>query len=182
MTGITRWLVVLLLAFGLAGACGGWDEASGQTPQSGWEFFSSPTRSPSDTRWGSYKNELRLEREAAVAKHNYCPTGGCVVRLENVVVNPPRVQRGRPAAIGLTYTILTSDNVGIPVTIIREIVHAGNSLGRTTSKNLRTPNGTFTQEVNFTLPADSAPGLYTLKTRVVTGFGQDEKSIDFTVD
>jgi hypothetical protein len=183
MNGKTWWLVVLMVALGLVSVNGGWDYTFGQAgPGGNWEFFASPTRNPVEPKWGSYKNELRQDREAAVAQHNYCPTSGCVVRLDKLVVTPKRVQRGRTAAIGLTYTILTAENTGIPVTINREIFYQGRSLSKTTSRNMRTPNGTFDQEVTFTLPVNSGPGQYTLKTQVVTGFGQDEKSLDFTVD
>ncbi len=154
----------------------------GQAGPGNWEFFASPTRNPVEPKWGTYKNELRQDREAAVAQHNYCPTSGCVVRLDKLAVTPNRVPRGRYATIALTYTILTADDTGIPVTISREIFYQGRSLGKTSSKNMRTPNGTFDQEVAFSLPDKSAPGQYTLKTRISTGFGQDEKSLDFTVD
>lgn len=183
MRSKTLWLAVFLGALGLVSVQGGFNDTFGQAGSPGnWEFFASPTRNPVEPKWGSYKNELRQEREAAVAQHNYCPTSGCVARLDKVALTPKRVQRGRTAAISLTYTILTAENTGIPVTLSREIFYQGRSLGKTSSKNLRTPNGTFDQEVAFTLPADSKPGLYTLKTKLVTGFGQDEKSLDFTVD
>jgi hypothetical protein len=183
MKGKNWWLVVFTVALGLVSVSGGRDYSFGQAgPAGNWEFFGSPTRNPQGPLWGTYKNEMRQDREAAVAKHNYCPTSGCVARLEKVAVTPKRVQRGRPAAIELTYTILTAENTGVPVTISREIFYQGKSLGKTSSKNMRTPNGTFDQEIVFTLPDNSAPGLYTLKTQVSTGYGQDEKSVDFTVD
>ena len=69
-----------------------------------------------------------------MAKHNYCPTSGCVVRLDKLAITPNRVQRGRYATIALTYTILTADDIGIPVTISREIFYQGRSLGKTSSK------------------------------------------------
>jgi hypothetical protein len=47
---------------------------------------------------------------------------------------------------------------------------------------MRTPNGTFEQQVAFTLPDNSPPGQYNLKTRVSTGYGQDEKSVNFNVN
>jgi hypothetical protein len=177
-----RWVVLVTVALGLVSVSGGWDSTFGQAGPGNWEFFATPTRNPTEPRWGTYKTEMRQEREAAVAKQNYCPTSGCVIRLEKLAITPKRVQRGRTASIGLTYTILTADNIGIPVTINREMFYQGKSLGKTTSKNMRTPNGTFDQDVAFTLPANSTPGLYTLKTQVVTGYGQDEKSIAFTVD
>ncbi|AEB10630.1 hypothetical protein [Desulfobacca acetoxidans] len=177
------WIFTLAVVVGLASVAIGWAYNGGQGPGSGgWEFFSSPTGGPVGLMWGGYKNEMRLEREAAAAKHNYCPTGGCVVRLEKLAIFPKRVQRGRTAYIDLAYTILTASDIGIPVTISREIFFQGKSLGKTFSKNLRTPNGSFSQEVSFVMPDNSAPGVYSLKTQVITGYGQDEKTIDFTVE
>lgn len=172
-------VAALVIALWLPGSL--WAQA-GRAASDGWEFFSSPTRENLGPAWGQYRNVWRLQREEAAARHNYCPTSGCVIRVERVGVFPKRVQRGRPAYFSLTYTILTADDVGIPVTISREIFFRGQSLGKTISKNLRTPNGTFEQEVSFTLPDNAAPGLYTLKTTVSTGYGQDEKDVTFTVD
>ncbi len=183
MTGRTRWLAVILVAAGSLAAMGGWNYSFGQAGGPGnWEFFASPTRNPVEPRWGTYQDIRRQDREAAAAKANYCPTSGCVIRLDKLAVNPPRVQRGRLATISLSYTILTADDAGIPVTITRELFHQGKSLGRTFSKNMRTANGSFDQEVALTLPENSPPGKYTLKTRISTGFGQDERSLDFMVD
>lgn len=156
-----------------------WGQAGGP---GNWEFFASPTRNPVEPRWSSYSDIRRQEREQAAAQANYCPTSGCVIRLEQVTLTPRRATRGQPVRLSLTYTILTADDIGIPVTISREIFYQGVSLGKTSSRNLRTPNGTFEQAVNFTLPPDSKPGNYTLKTLISTGYGQDEKTLTFQVD
>lgn len=182
MTGKTWWALALIIMVGGSAVNGGGQEAWAQLEGPGsWEFFSSPTRNPKDLRWGTYNDIMRADRETAAAQKNYCPTGGCVVRLDKVAITPNRIQRGRFANLTLTYTILTAEDIGIPVTISREIFFQGKSLGKTSSRNLRTPNGTFDQELAFSLPENSAPGQYTLKTRISTGFAQDEKSIDFTV-
>ncbi|MGQ9920173.1 MAG: hypothetical protein ACUVRZ_02465 [Desulfobacca sp.] len=158
-------------------------EAWGQAGGPGnWEFFASPTRNPTEPRWGTYSNIRRQEREAAAARANYCPTSGCVIRLDQLTLTPRRVLRDRPARLSLTYTILTPDDIGIPVNISREIFYQGVSLGKTSSRNLRTPNGTFEQAVEFTLPPGSKPGTYTVKVLISTGYGQDEKSLEFRVD
>jgi hypothetical protein len=178
-----RWLFVVMVSVGALLGAGGWQPGFGQAGGPGnWEFFASPTRNPVEPRWGSYRDVMRQDREAAAAKNNYCPTSGCVVRLDRLTMTPKRVERGRQATIGLSYTILTADDIGIPVTITREILFKGKPVGKTSSKNMRTPNGSFDQDVNFIMPKDSAPGTYTLKTRISTGYGQDEKSVDFTVD
>lgn len=182
MTGKTWWVVVWVVVFGSMVVSGNWNSSLAQAGPGNWEFFGSPTQNPNETRWGTYKDEVRQSREEAAARHNYCPTSGCVIRLDKLAVTPNRLQRGRSGTIALTYTILTADNIGIPVTISREIFYQGRSLGKTSSRNLRTPSGTFNQEVAFTLPENSTPGQYSLKTRISTGYGQDEKSIDFTLE
>ena len=42
-------------------------------------------------------------------------------------------------------------------------------------------NGTYNQDISFTLPADATPGVYTLITRVSTGYGMDHKDLEFYV-
>jgi hypothetical protein len=182
MTGKTWWVVVLVVVLGSVSLTGGWNDILAQAGPGNWEFFASPTRNPVEPRWGTYKDVMRQNREDAAARHNYCPTSGCVVRLDKLAITPKRLQRGQYGTIALTYTVLTADDAGIPVTISREIFYQGRSLSKTSSKNMRTPNGTFDQEVAFTLPENSTPGKYSLKTRISTGYGQDEKSLDFTVD
>ena len=130
---------------------------------------------------GDYRETRKLEREAAVARYNYCPTGGCVVRMESVQIRPTRAYKGGTLTLTTTYTILTPDDVAIPVSISREMFFQGKSLGRVNDINTRNKNGTWVQEINFSLPANAAPGIYTLNTRVNTAYGSDQKSLQFTV-
>jgi|GEM_PF-1686903 len=171
------WAAMVLLL--LTGSQEGWCQAGGP---GNWEFFASPTRNPTEPRWGSYSDIRRQEREEAAARANYCPTSGCVIRLDRLTLTPRRISRGQSVRLDLVYTILTADDVGIPVTISREVFFQGVSVGKTSARNLRTPNGTFEQSVEFTLPPASKPGTYTLKAVISTGYGQDEKSVDFRVD
>jgi hypothetical protein len=46
----------------------------------------------------------------------------------------------------------------------------------------RVYNGTRTQEINFTLPANAAPGIYQLITKISTGYGTAQDRTDFQVD
>jgi hypothetical protein len=130
----------------------------------------------------NYRESNRLNREATVARENYCPTGGCVIRLDSVTVKPPVAQRGQTLLLSTSYTLLTPEGVAIPVAITREIFFQGKSLGRTKSIESRRQNGVWDQQINFTLPADAAPGEYTLLTKVSTGYGQSEKSTQFRVE
>lgn len=163
-----RWLwimLVLLMVFG----------------GSGWIF--KPLKEPgSRVRWTRYQTEKRQAREQAVARYNYCPTGGCVVRMEDVQISPSRASKGATMTLTTTYTILTPENVPIPIAISRNLLYQGKSLGQVKAMNARNKNGTYTQKIDFTLPADAVPGIYTLVTRIRTGFGQDEKQLEFSVD
>jgi hypothetical protein len=147
---------------------------------SGWVF--NPSGEPGKgIVWDRYQTQKTEEREAAVARHNYCPTGGCVIRLEEVKLKPVDTAPGSTLTLTTKYTILTPENVPIPITISREVMFQGKSLGRVKAMNANNNNGTYMQDLNFTLPADAAPGTYTLVTRVSTGYGMDEKRLEFFV-
>lgn len=137
-----------------------------------------------DFTWGLYggsREYSRLGREDAVAREGYCPTGGCVLRLDDVAVRPSSARKGDTLVLSTTYTVLTPEQVDIPIAITREIIFQGKSLGRTKSIDTRQANGRWTQEVDFTLPKDALAGDYTLRTRVSTGYGMDQKDTQFQV-
>jgi hypothetical protein len=138
-----------------------------------------------DYSWGVYggsKEASRLGREQLMSRENYCPTSGCVIRLDSVTVQPQRARKGGTLVLATSYTILTPEQIAIPVTITREVMFKGKSLGKTKTMETRKLNGSWDQETNFTLPADAIPGDYTLITQISTGFGMDGKTIQFRVD
>ena len=139
----------------------------------------------SDYTWGAFgasREESRLGREDIIAREGYCPTGGCVLRLDKVDVKPNRARKGGTLRLSTTYTILTPEQVGLTVSITREIFFQGKSLGRTKSIESRVYNGTRTQEIDFTLPATAATGSYQLITKITTGYGTAMDSTDFQVE
>jgi hypothetical protein len=147
----------------------------------GWVF--NPSQKPGGgVTWTRYQTEKKLAREEAVARENYCPTGGCVIRLDDLQIKPLRATPGSTLTLTTTYTILTPENVPIPLTIFRELLVGEKSLGRVKAMNANNKNGTYVQTLDITLPADAAPGLYTVVTRISTGFGQDEKRLNFFVN
>ncbi len=133
-------------------------------------------------RWGQPRETRSSTREAAVAKYNYCPTGGCVLRLDSVQVRPFRARKGESLTLTTDYTILTPEQTVIPVSISREIFFQGKSLGKTKEMESRKANGTWTQEISFSLPANAAPGDYTVVTTVSAPYGMDSKNAQFIVD
>lgn len=135
--------------------------------------------------WGNfeaYRESLRLSREDLVSRGNYCPTGGCVLRLEGVEVRPAKASRGQTVVLATIYTILTPEQVAIPITISREISFQGKSLGVTRETESRRLNGTWNQQVKFTVPANAVPGVYVLKTRISTGYSSAQKEVQFRVE
>ena len=167
MTQQRRWLVIFVIVLLVLGG-------------SGWTF--NPSGEPGKgIVWDRYQTQKTEEREATIARHNYCPTGGCVIRLEEVKLQPIEVPPGATLTLTTKFTILTPENLPIPVTISREVVFQGKSLGRVKAMNSDNKNGTYVQDLNFTLPRDVVPGVYTLVTRVSTGYGMDQKSLEFYV-
>ena len=162
------WLRIMLVVLAVLGGSG-WIFQSAQKPGGG-------------VRWTRYQTQKEQAREQAVARYNYCPTGGCVVRLEDVQISPSRAEKGDTLTLTTTYTILTPENVPIPLTISRNLLYQGKSLGQVKAMNARNKNGTYTQKIDFTLPAGAVPGIYTLVTRISTGYGQDEKMLEFSVN
>ena len=169
------FLALMVLAGLIGGACGitgAW--AQGRFLDQSW----------GDYTWGTYggnREASRMGREEIVARENYCSTSGCVLRLDGVAVRPPKASGGQTMVLSTTYTILTPDAVAIPVAISRDIIFQGKSLGRTKNIESRRLNGTWNQEVDFTLPANAVAGVYTLKTKVTTGYGSDQKETQFRV-
>lgn len=133
------------------------------------------------SNWGAGREDMQLSREDAIARYNYCPTGGCVVRLESVEVKPSRAFKGETLTLATTYTILTPEQLAIPISISREVFFQGKSLGRTKDYDARNFNGTWTQRADFPLPANAAPGIYSIVTRVNTAYGSDQKTLEFSV-
>ena len=46
--------------------------------------------------WGTSREESRLGREDIIAREGYCPSGGCVLRLDKVEVKPNRARKAPP--------------------------------------------------------------------------------------
>lgn len=138
-----------------------------------------------DYRWGTFgesRESNRLDREQLISRGNSCPSGGCVLRLDQVEVRPARIARGQTVVLATTYTVLTPKQVAIPVTVSREISFQGKPLGETKDIGSLRLNGTWNQEVDFTVPDNAVPGIYTLKTKVSTGYASDQKEVQFQVE
>jgi hypothetical protein len=167
MRGEYRWLGMLLVVLLILGA-GNW-------------VFNPSQKEGRGIVWTRWQTQKKQAREEVASRKNYCPSGGCVIRLEDVQIDPKRATAGDTLTLITTFTILTPEDIPIPITISRELLYKGKSLGRVQAINSNNKNGTYVQNIDFTLPADSVPGTYTMVTRVSTGYGMDEKPLEFTV-
>jgi hypothetical protein len=131
--------------------------------------------------FGGSRESLGVSREDVIVREGSCPTGGCVLKLDQVEVRPSRAHPGDTLKLTTIYTILTPEQQAIPVSITREILFQGKLLGQTKSMDSGKLNGSWTQEIDFTLPADARPGVYTLRTKVTTGYGDRQKDVTFEV-
>ena len=131
--------------------------------------------------FGGSRESQGMSREDVIAREGACPTGGCVLKLDEVKVRPARAGKGDTLTLTTVYTILTPEQQALPVSITREIFFQGKALGKTKSIDSRRLNGSWTQEIDFTLPADARPGVYTLRTKVSTGYGAEQKDVTFEV-
>jgi hypothetical protein len=131
--------------------------------------------------YGNNQEQQRQNREDVIARQGYCPTGGCILSLDKVEVKPNRARAGDTLVLNTTYTILTPEQVALPVSITRDIYYHDKSLGRTKSVDMRRKNGTWTQDIDFTLPANATPGTYTLVTSINTPYGTAQNTTKFQV-
>ncbi len=131
--------------------------------------------------FGGSRESQGMSREDVIAREGACPTGGCVLKLNQVEVRPARAHQGDTLTLTTVYTILTPEQQALPVTITRVILFQGKALGQTKSIDSGKLNGSWTQVVDFTLPADARPGVYTLRTTVATGYGAAQKDASFEV-
>ena len=134
--------------------------------------------------WGNFggsRESQGMSREDVIAREGSCPTGGCILKLDEVGVRPSRAHKGDTMTLTTVYTILTPEQQALPVSITREILFQGKVLGQTKNMDSGRLNGSWTQVVDFTLPADARPGVYTLRTKVTTGYGAAQKDVSFEV-
>ncbi|MCX5889379.1 MAG: hypothetical protein NTY36_07990 [Deltaproteobacteria bacterium] len=131
--------------------------------------------------FGGSRESQGMSREDVIVREGSCPTGGCVLKLDQVEVRPSRAHKGDTLNLTTVYTILTPEQVALPVTITRVILFQGKVLGQTKSMDSGRLNGSWTQGIDFTLPADARPGVYTLRTKVSTGYNAAQKDVTFEV-
>jgi hypothetical protein len=131
--------------------------------------------------YAEHRNSQARSSQAAAQAYNYTPTQGNVVSIDRVDVNPSRVGAGQQVQLGMTYTILTPDNRPAAVTLVREVRLGGNMVGQPYQTTVNNANGTYTDQVAYSLPGNATRGTYTVTSRINSNYGSDQRDGSFTV-
>jgi len=131
--------------------------------------------------YAEHRNSQARSSQAAAQAYNYTPTQGNVVSIDRVDVNPSRVTAGQQVQLGMTYTILTPDNRPAAVTLVREVRLGGTMVGQPYQTTVNNANGTYTDQVAYSLPGNATRGTYTVTSRINSNYGSDQREGSFTV-
>ena len=130
--------------------------------------------------YASHRNSELRSAQAAAQANNYQGQGN-VVNVDNVVASPSMARPGQQIVLGVDYTILTPDNVPVSATLVREIRYQGNLVGSPYQTTVTNSNGTFQDNVTYSLPNNATPGVYTVITRLQSNYGTSQREASFTV-
>ena len=130
---------------------------------------------------GNYYDRQDKARAATAAAYNYNPSSGTLLRIEQVQVTPQTIFPGQAVNLSVTDAVVDPNpQRPVRVTETREIRQNGNLVGNP-SVTVNRQGGTYTSRVPLTIPANAAPGSYSVITRVQAGTASDAVSTQFTV-
>jgi len=131
--------------------------------------------------YAEHRNSQARSSQAAAQAYNYTPAQGNVVSIDRVEANPSTVSPGQQVQLGMTYTILTPDNQPVAVTLVREVRFGGSAVGQPYQTTVNNTNGTYTDQVAYSLPGNATRGTYTVTSRINSAYGNSQKDGSFTV-
>ncbi len=130
--------------------------------------------------YASHRNSEIRSAQAAAQANNYQGQGN-VVSVDNVTASPSTVRPGQQVNLGMNYTILTPDNQPVSVTLVREIRYQGNLVGSPYQTTVTNANGSFNDNVSYSLPNNATPGVYTVTSRLTSSYGTSQRDASFSV-
>jgi hypothetical protein len=130
--------------------------------------------------YASHRNSEIRSSQAAAQAYNYQGQGN-VVSVDNVMASPATVSPGQQVMLGVNYTILTPENVPVSATLVREIRYQGSLVGSPYQTTVTNANGTFNDNVTYSLPNNATPGVYTVVTRLSSNYGTSQRDASFSV-
>jgi len=131
--------------------------------------------------YAQHMNQQMKNRNVAVQQYNYNPSQGVLVDVSQATATPSTARPGQTVNMGMTYTILTPNSAPTQVTLYREVRLNGQTMGQPSAIQVMNQNGTFQDQIAFTVPPNATPGLYTVSNRVLSGYGSAERTSSFTV-
>ena len=131
--------------------------------------------------YAEHRNSQARSSQAAAQAYNYTPAQGNVVSIDRVDANPSTVRPGQQVQLGMTYTILTPDNQPVAVTLVREVRFGGSTVGQPYQTTVNNANGTYTDQVAYSLPGNATRGTYTVTSRINSSYGSAQRDGSFTV-
>jgi hypothetical protein len=131
--------------------------------------------------YARHRNSQIHDARMAAAAHRYEAMQGNFVAIDRVSTSPTTIRPGGQVDMETTYTVLTPDNQPAPVDIVREIQYQGRQVINPNQNRVVKPNGTYVDQVAFTVPQDANPGTYTLLTQVLAGGASDTRTSYFNV-
>ena len=131
--------------------------------------------------YAEHRNSQARSSQSAAQAYNYTPAQGNVVSIDRVDVNPSLARPGQQVQLGMTYTILTPNNQPASVTLVREVRFGGAPVGQPYQTTVNNANGTYTDQVAYTLPGNASRGTYTVTSRINSSYGSDQREGSFTV-
>jgi hypothetical protein len=130
--------------------------------------------------YASHRNSEIRSSQAAAQAYNYQGQGN-VVSVDNVTASPAAVRPGQQVNLGMNYTILTPDNQPVSATLVREIRYGGNLVGSPYQTTVSNSNGSYNDNVTYSLPNNATPGVYTVTSRLTSNYGTSQRDASFSV-
>ncbi|MFA5111705.1 MAG: hypothetical protein WC443_09885 [Desulfobaccales bacterium] len=130
--------------------------------------------------YAQHRNSETRSGQAAAQAYNYQGQGN-VVSIDNVSASPSTVRAGQQVNLGMNYTILTPSNTPVSVTLVREVRLNGQMVGSPYQTTVSNANGSYSDNINYSLPSNATPGNYTVTSKVMSSYGSNQRDSYFTV-
>ena len=130
--------------------------------------------------YASHRNSEIRSAQAAAQVYNYQGQDN-VVSVDRAMASPAMARAGQQVMLGVDYTILTPENVPVSATLVREIWYNGSLVGSPYETTVTNANGSYNDNVTYSLPNNATPGVYTVVTRLMSNYGTSQRGASFTV-
>ena len=130
--------------------------------------------------YASHRNSEIRSSQAAAQAYNYQGQGN-VVSVDRATASPGMARPGQQIMLGVDYTILTPENVPVSAILVREIRYNGSLVGSPYETTVTNANGSYNDNVTYSLPNNATPGVYTVVTRLMSNYGTSQRDASFSV-